>query len=157
MFADCIDKSLKMIPYKFNLIFRASRDGNTAETFYNKCNNKGATIIVVKIKGTNQLVGGYNPLDWDGGPIFKNTRNSFIFIFNDYRNINTGKIGRVTDASHAVGCNPYWGPIFGNGNDIARHPDYGWRSKPKSFPNLNIPKSFEIDDYEAFQVVKNRF
>ncbi|PKY27647.1 hypothetical protein RhiirB3_443433, partial [Rhizophagus irregularis] len=39
LFAGCIDKkdkSLKMIPYKFNLIFRASRDGNTAAAFHNK-------------------------------------------------------------------------------------------------------------------------
>ncbi|PKY22075.1 hypothetical protein RhiirB3_435881, partial [Rhizophagus irregularis] len=112
----------------------------------------------VKIKGTNQIVGGYNPLDWDGGPAYKNTQDSFIFIFDDYRDINnTGKIGRVTDASRAVGCNHQWGPIFGNGYDIAMHPDNQnnkWSSKPKSYPNLNIPESFEIDDYEAFQVVK---
>ncbi|POG65116.1 hypothetical protein GLOIN_2v438827 [Rhizophagus irregularis DAOM 181602=DAOM 197198] len=96
------DKSLKMIPYEFNLILRASRDGNTAAAFHNKCNNKGATIIVIKIKGTNQIVGGYNPLDWEGNAIYKNTQDSFIFIFNDYRDINTGKIGRVIDASHAL-------------------------------------------------------
>jgi hypothetical protein len=47
------DKPLKKIPYEFNLIFRASKDGKTATAFHNKCNNKGATIIVVKIKGTN--------------------------------------------------------------------------------------------------------
>ncbi|POG65117.1 hypothetical protein GLOIN_2v1483342 [Rhizophagus irregularis DAOM 181602=DAOM 197198] len=147
-----------MIPYQFNLIFRASRDGNTAAPFHNKCDNKGATIIIIKIKGTNQIVGGYNPLDWEGNAIYKNTQDSFIFIFNDYRNINTGKIGRVTDASHALICNPYWGPVFGlNCCDMAMYPDNKnneWSSNPKSYPNLNIPGSFEIDDYEAFQVVK---
>ncbi|CAB4431913.1 unnamed protein product [Rhizophagus irregularis] len=151
------DKSLKMIPYEFNLIFRASRDGNTAAAFHNKCNNKGATIIVIKIKGTNKMVGGYNPLDWEGSGIFKDTQDSFIYIFNDYRDINRGKIGRVTDASHALICNNQWGPIFGYNYDIAMYPDSQnnkWYSKPNSYPNINIPVSFEIDDYEAFQVVK---
>ncbi|CAB4431911.1 unnamed protein product [Rhizophagus irregularis] len=157
LFAGWIDKkdiSLIRIPYKFNLIFRASRDGNTAAAFHNKCNNKGATIIVIKIKGTNQIVGGYNPLDWEGHATYKNTQDSFIFIFNDYRNINTGIIGRVTDASRALICNLEWGPIFGSSYDIAMHPNNEWSSTPISYPNLNIPRSFEIDDYEAFQVVK---
>ncbi|PKC51764.1 hypothetical protein RhiirA1_483042, partial [Rhizophagus irregularis] len=104
--------------------------------------------------GTNQIVGGYNPLDWEGGPTYKNTQDSFIFIFNDYRNINTGIIGRVTDASRALVCNYQYGPIFGNGHDIIMNPDNTWHSNPNSYPNINIPGSFDIDDYEAFQVVK---
>jgi hypothetical protein len=31
-----------------------------------------------------------------------------------------------------------------------------WTSGPYSYPNLNIPVTFEIDDYEAFQVVVKR-
>ncbi|CAB4400149.1 unnamed protein product [Rhizophagus irregularis] len=151
------DKSLKMILYEFNLIFRASRDGNTAAAFHNKCNNKRATIIVIKIKGTNQIVGGYNPLDWEGGGIIKDTQDSFIFNFTDFRDINTGKIGRVTSASYALICNHQWGPIFGNGHDLSMYPDNQnnkWYSNPMTYPNLNIPRNFEIDDYEAYQVVK---
>ena len=67
LFAGWIDKkdeALKKVPYKFDLIFHASRDGYTAAVFHEKCNNQGATIVIVKIKGTNQIVGGYNPLDW---------------------------------------------------------------------------------------------
>jgi len=45
---------LKKIPYKFNLIFRASKDGYTAAAFHEKCDNKGATIVIVKIKETDQ-------------------------------------------------------------------------------------------------------
>ncbi|CAB4431912.1 unnamed protein product [Rhizophagus irregularis] len=151
------DKSLKMIPYEFNLIFRASRDGNTAAAFHNKCNNKRATIIVIKIKGTNQIVGGYNPLDWEGSGIIKDTQDSFIFNFTDFRDINTGKIGRVTSASYALICNHQWGPIFGNGHDLSMYPDNQnnkWYSNPMTYPNLNIPRNFEIDDCEAYQVVK---
>src|SRR5207248_11659725 len=59
------DKDLKKYPYVFNLIFRASRDGNAASVFHTKCDDKGATVVIAKIKGTNRIVGGYNPLDWN--------------------------------------------------------------------------------------------
>jgi hypothetical protein len=44
------------IPYSFNLLYRASRDGDTAEAFHARCNNKGATLVIVKV--TEQLIGG---------------------------------------------------------------------------------------------------
>ncbi|EXX71411.1 hypothetical protein GLOIN_2v1784502 [Rhizophagus irregularis DAOM 181602=DAOM 197198] len=158
IFAGWIDKkdeSLKMIPYEFNLILRASRDGNTAGAFHDKCDNKGATIIVVKIEETNQIVGGYNPLDWEGSDICKNTQDSFIFIFDNHRDINTGRIGRVTDASHALVCSNRWGPIFGNGHDLSMNCVGKWVSRGSStYSYLGIPYDFANDDYEVFQVVK---
>ena len=32
------------IPYKFNLLYRASRDGDSAASFHEKCDNNGATV-----------------------------------------------------------------------------------------------------------------
>ncbi|RIA81121.1 hypothetical protein C1645_837491 [Glomus cerebriforme] len=165
IFANWIDKeggSKKYadINYKFNLLYRASRDGNTAAAFHKKCNNKGATIVVVKIKGTKRLVGGYNPLDWfQSNSYTKSTQESFIFYFNDYRDINTGKIGRVINATNALICNNSWGPIFGNtfingSYDLVMNSNSKWSSISSDYPNLNIPSNFEIDDYEAFQIVK---
>ena len=52
MFSSWIDKkdpSQKNTPYKFNLLYRASRDGNTTAAFHEKCDNKGATIFIAKI------------------------------------------------------------------------------------------------------------
>src|SRR5688572_22690679 len=72
IFSSCIDKkdflhyNKKNIPYKFNLLYKASRDGNTAASFHEKCDNKGATVVVAKIRNSEKIVGGYNPLDWSG-------------------------------------------------------------------------------------------
>src|SRR5205823_14422093 len=74
-------KISEYIPYKFNLLYRASRDGNTAAAFHSKCDNKGATIVVIKIKNSEQIVGGYNPLNWDSSETWKSTYDSFIFLF----------------------------------------------------------------------------
>src|SRR5438045_3215360 len=56
--------NVKNIPYNFNLLYRASRDGNTPAAFHQKCDNKGATIVIAKITNSEQIVGGYNPLFW---------------------------------------------------------------------------------------------
>jgi hypothetical protein len=44
----------KNIPYNFNLLYRASGDGDTAAAFHTKCDNKGAPIVIVKIKDSEQ-------------------------------------------------------------------------------------------------------
>src|SRR5205085_2234637 len=72
LFSSWIDKkdsfhySINNSPYKFNLLYRASRNGNTAKMFHKKCDNKGATVVVAKVTNSEQIVGGYNPLDWNG-------------------------------------------------------------------------------------------
>jgi hypothetical protein len=156
------NKASNEVSYKFNLILRGSRDGFDTATFHAKCDYRGATIIIVKIKGMDRIIGGYNPLDWSGNCGHKFTSNSFIFSFQNYNDINTGKIGRVIMKKFAVYCNISKGPCFGKlkingGNDLTMNFDGTWSSSMTStYPNLNIPKKFEVDDYEVFQIIKKR-
>ncbi|CAB4444571.1 unnamed protein product [Rhizophagus irregularis] len=65
LFVSWIDKK-DNLNYNFKLLYRAtSRDGTHVSNFHNKCDNRGATIVIAKVKGTNQIIGGYNPLVWD--------------------------------------------------------------------------------------------
>ncbi|RIA84560.1 BTB/POZ protein, partial [Glomus cerebriforme] len=57
--------NVKNIPCNFNLLYRASRDGNTPAAFHQKCDNKGPTIVIAKVTNSKQIIGGYNPLYWD--------------------------------------------------------------------------------------------
>ncbi|RIB08447.1 hypothetical protein C2G38_2211631 [Gigaspora rosea] len=50
-------------PYEFKLLLRGSRDGFTNATFWNLCNKKTNVIVVMKVKGTDEILGGYNPID----------------------------------------------------------------------------------------------
>jgi hypothetical protein len=146
--------------YKFNLLYRASRDGNTAIEFHKKCDNRGATITVLKIKNSEGIVGGYNPLDWDStNGAFKRTKDSFLFSFTNRKNIQTAKVGYSYDDEYSIVCYPYFGPIFGY-NNLYFHNDGTWTSYPDdtpcSYPKLDgIPiGTFDVDDFEVFQVIK---
>ncbi|GBB89309.1 hypothetical protein RclHR1_00160025 [Rhizophagus clarus] len=150
------DKVLKRMSQNFNLILRGSRDGFDADTFHLKCDNKGATIVVAKIKETNKIVGGYNPLDWEGLSL-KSTPDSFIFLFESCDDVNAGKIGRVRESSNAIVCDPSWGPLFGNynngSNDLTMNAYGKWTSATNAYPNINVPRKFDVEDYEVYQVV----
>uniref|UniRef100_U9TT68 Kelch-like protein 17 n=1 Tax=Rhizophagus irregularis (strain DAOM 181602 / DAOM 197198 / MUCL 43194) TaxID=747089 RepID=U9TT68_RHIID len=51
--------------YKFKLIFRGSRDGFMPEKFHEICNNKSHTVAIIKVKDSDEILGGYNPIIWE--------------------------------------------------------------------------------------------
>ena len=51
------------LPYKFKLLLRGSRDGFPS-VFHTLCNNIPYTVTFIKIKETEEIIGGYNPLMW---------------------------------------------------------------------------------------------
>src|SRR5581483_303637 len=67
--------------YEFKLLFRGSRDGFTTGKFHKFCDGKSRTVTVVKVKGSNEILGGYNPLAWDSSGDYSTTKDSFIFSF----------------------------------------------------------------------------
>ncbi|RIA97567.1 hypothetical protein C1645_732398 [Glomus cerebriforme] len=158
------NKASKLVSYKFNLILRGSHDGFDAKTFHKNCDYRGATIFIAKIKGMNRIIGGYNPLDWSGNCGYKNSSNSFIFSFENINDININninRIGRVIEKKYAVYCNTLMGPCFGKfrtygKNDLTMNFDGIWSSTKSTYPYLNIPRNFEVDDYEVFQIIKKR-
>ncbi|GBC03408.1 hypothetical protein RclHR1_05100004 [Rhizophagus clarus] len=165
LFASWIDKNdslyydNKNVPYDFKLLYHSGRDGFDAASFHKNCDNKGATIWVAKIQGTTQLVGGYNPLDWNGNGVWKTTRDSFLFNFTDGNNISTAKLGYVKNPGWAVYCANNQGPHMGG---FLCHGNNDWRNCDVSanyYPNIGIPNisdipSFTVKVYEVFQVIK---
>ncbi|RGB35317.1 hypothetical protein C1646_759488 [Rhizophagus diaphanus] len=146
---------IKDIPYEFKLLYRASRDGNSAASFHTKCDNKGASIVVIKISNSKQIVGGYNPLFWDTSESCKSTKDSFIFSFADKNNLKSANLVYSKGDPYSIQCYKVNGPVFG----IDLYTEYNptadtWMSKVYSYPSLDLPNTFKIDDYEVFQVIK---
>ncbi|RHZ76327.1 hypothetical protein Glove_199g41 [Diversispora epigaea] len=100
--------STKNIPYKFELILNGTTDGFAPQTFWNICHGHANTVVVVKVKGTDEILGGYNPLAWDntfdnphqGGYLVK-TKDSFIFSLKN-GNIQNSILSRVKKHENAL-------------------------------------------------------
>jgi hypothetical protein len=156
------------IPFKFNLLYRASRDGKMPTIFHAKCDNKGATMVIVKIPNAEHILGGYNPLQWNSSIAWKSTNDSFLYSFTDRNNLDSAKVGHINNSSehaiYAIYWNQIYGPAFGGGHDLFQDYDGNWKSYvPYSYPKVDIPKNynrthgydtFNVEDYEVFQVVK---
>ncbi|RIA81397.1 hypothetical protein C1645_744552 [Glomus cerebriforme] len=160
LFASWIDKkdsshyNQKNIPYEFNLLYRSSRDGFNNKSFHKNCDNKGATIWIAKIQGSTQLIGGYNPLDWNGN-CWKHTTNSFLFNFANGKDITTAAVKHIngTGAHLAIFCDKDYGPQMGD-LGCANPNNWVYGGNIKYYPNLGIPNNFTIEGYEVFQVIK---
>ncbi|RIA82175.1 hypothetical protein C1645_835790 [Glomus cerebriforme] len=93
---------------KIGLLYRASRDGNTVAAFHEICiNKKGATIVVINIKNSDQIIGGYNPLEWNSSNNNENneaTKDSFIFSFTNKNVLQSAKVGYSNGNQYSIIC-----------------------------------------------------
>ncbi|RHZ70425.1 hypothetical protein Glove_271g14 [Diversispora epigaea] len=69
--------SLTNTPYEFQLILRGSINGFNPQTFWDICNGQANTVVIVKVKGTEEILGGYNPLIWDANTVDDGYGGSF--------------------------------------------------------------------------------
>ncbi|CAB4427309.1 unnamed protein product [Rhizophagus irregularis] len=73
--------------YEFNLILRGIRDGFSPSKFHEICDNKYHTISIIKVKDSDEILGGYNPETWKSNFSDRNTNDSFIFSFRNKESI----------------------------------------------------------------------
>jgi hypothetical protein len=48
----------------WSLCYRATRDGWSSSTFHSKCDNKGATVTIIRVG--SYIFGGYSDVSWGG-------------------------------------------------------------------------------------------
>ncbi|GBC27280.2 carbohydrate-binding module family 13 protein [Rhizophagus irregularis DAOM 181602=DAOM 197198] len=140
--------------YEFNLLFRGSRDGFKQDRFHKICDNHSRTVTIVKVKDSNEILGGYNPIEWkyEGG--FMAAEDSFIFSFHNNR-IDNHILSRVKDKGNAIFNDPHSGPKFGN-NDLIILGMYSGNCCKKSYyekPIRRTTNQFTIEEFEVFQIV----
>ncbi|RHZ73548.1 hypothetical protein Glove_230g100 [Diversispora epigaea] len=160
--------SLTNNPYKFQLILRGSKDGFAPSSFWDICDGYANTIVVTKVKGTDEIIGGFNPLAWDKTKEgFVKTNKSFIFSFKD-GNIQNSILSRVKDKNCALYYSfvkDTYGSRFGDYAFIMKSTASDFtqdklnqcdglsnRIYEKSIRTTN--EYFSIIDYEVFKIVK---
>ncbi|KAG9292503.1 hypothetical protein G9A89_001576 [Geosiphon pyriformis] len=137
----------------FKLLLRGSRDGFTPADFHRLCDNKGATISVIKGKETGQLIGGYSPQSWHSRNKQLDGKGSFIFSLGDSKAGNA-KLGKfVGERGPYGGLN--LGPHFGRFNIGLYGNDQRCRCKKTTDYDAIMPEvDFFVEEYEVFQIIK---
>ena len=111
--------------------------------------------MVVKVQNSDQLVGGYNPLDWNRSG-WKRTTESFIFNISNRNDTNTAQFSYVINNNYdnAIYCDLSYLPIFGGGHDIYFNTGgYIRRSIIYTYNNINIVHDSKFDELEVFQII----
>jgi hypothetical protein len=145
--------------YEFKLLFRGSRDGLSRDKFHEFCDNQSRTVSIVKMKDSNEILGGYNPVEWNDYSGFGNwctTKDSFIFSFKDDNRIENYILSRVKDAEHAIFNSYFYGPKFGRGDLAIWGMSKVIESKKSSYEKSIIETNKEevtIEECEVFQVI----
>ena len=85
IFIELLNKSKRNISNNLKLVYRASRDGYTANVFHKKCNNMGKTICLIKTD-INNIFGGYTPIEWTGKGGPKLNDKCFVFLIKSTKN-----------------------------------------------------------------------
>ncbi|RGB31015.1 hypothetical protein C1646_764611 [Rhizophagus diaphanus] len=155
-----IDKTAKnKFDYKFELLLRGSLDGFTPKKFHDLCDGKHNTVTFIKIKGTEEIIGGYNPLKWESYGKWVETKETFIFSFKN-KNTEDTIISNVENAKYALFYDNEHGPCFGSGIAICAS------SESLDYDNIlcgdfyyeksirETTNQFYIEDYEVFQIKK---
>jgi hypothetical protein len=140
--------------YEFKLILRGSRDGFSPSKFHEICDNQSRTITVIKLKDSNEILGGYNPINWKSDIGFSTTEDSFIFSFKNKNDIENYILSRVTDKGYAAYNSPNCGPSFGLSDLELNASNRGSTSCLRYEKPIRKKGDFFVEEYEIFQFMK---
>jgi hypothetical protein len=152
---------------KFNLIYRGSNDGINIQSFRNKCKGQVESLVLIKVKQTNQIFGGYSSIGFhsigDNVPSIPDYYNSkfyyssdnFIFLFENDEDTQNMKISRVINYGEAIYDDLENGFDFGH-NSLFMYKDQYLcvnNNNPNYENNLvNTKVIYDIKEIEAFIV-----
>ena len=97
-----------------NLIYRASRDGDSSKSFHTYCDGKENTLIFIKERNGRRF-GGFANKEWNSNGKWIYDSNAFLFSLDHYecyfyKNSNTN--GKIIYGDES------YGPLFGDGYDL---------------------------------------
>ncbi|RHZ75085.1 hypothetical protein Glove_217g266 [Diversispora epigaea] len=149
-------------PYEFKLLVRGTRDGFDVKTIYNICDKVSKTIIILKVKGTGEILGGYNPLEWNNNiSKFKTTNDSFVFSLKT-ANMKNSILSRAFDFGPAIRILPndlelrFGVALYLKGNLKTEKRCYCKKSDEYPKPIRSDNSSFSVDEYEVFKISSNK-
>ena len=129
---------------KLNLIYKATRDGDTPKIFHQKVDGKKNTVTVI-LTDKGYRCGGFITKEWNiSGEFNKNDVNSFLFSLDRRENylVNLDEYTNFNDINY--------GPSFGKGFDliIGENADHFLKSDRNysKFPNPSGDNSYIVNN-----------
>jgi hypothetical protein len=99
------------VPPQCELLFRASRDGWDSQAFHRHCDNKGATLTVIRERSQGYVFGGYTDVPWRPTDHFfpppapapagpgPSRDSSFLFALRCHAGLGPTRMGRARGAA----------------------------------------------------------
>ncbi len=145
-----------------NLLYRATRDGDSCESFYNKCGEKGITISLIKTK-KNRIFGGFSTAQWTNknGEIKLYDKTAFLFSLDDMKKYNILKPELAIKCFPEEACLVYGNNYDGYGiilydNFLKINNKENHKSRVYNVPSdfcLSGENYFEVEEVEVYQVI----
>ena len=152
-----IEKQLKKNVIRYELLYKAKRDGDKSENFHSKCDNKENTLTI--IKSTNgRTFWGFTTQLWNNTSNYKIDKFAFAF------SLDNQKIYNILEnrTNFAIYAHNSYGPCFGQGTDFGIYSGCltrsdNWCSNKNTYnfnnENMNGEPHFQILDYEVYSVI----
>ncbi|RIA82868.1 hypothetical protein C1645_834688 [Glomus cerebriforme] len=96
--------------YEFKLLYRYNE--SYIKNVRKICENQSRTVVIIKVRDSNEILGGYNPIEWKFDDSLGITKDSFIFSFSN-DSIENYILSRVKDENYAIYGDNY-GISFGD-------------------------------------------
>ncbi|CAB5367644.1 unnamed protein product [Rhizophagus irregularis] len=153
--------------FNFDLIYRGSRDGFDKDIMQNKCRGQSTTILVIKIKESGIIIGGYNPLVWNcvysyskrSGitEVWEKTTESFIFSLGNKKDFKKIEISRVVNREYAIYETIYTNNALNFGNsDLVINGANGTCNIKYYESNILDTNNFSIEEMEIFKFYQSK-
>ena len=105
------DKKIEM-----TLLYRLTTDGDSGNTFHNKCNNKGYTLSLIRnTKGFR--CGGFTTKNWQSSGGYMEDKNAFLFSL-EYKEQYFTYDGKNAIYDYYDNYGTIYGPSFGSGDIV---------------------------------------
>ena len=96
---------------KMTLLYKSTKDGDSASTFHSKCDYQGNTLSLIRNTKCFRC-GGFTTQSWNSSGSVLEDDNAFLFSL-DYKECYFNY-----DGKNASYDNSGYGPTFRNGNDL---------------------------------------
>ena len=161
----------------FKLVYRGTRDGDSATVFHKRCDKIGQNITLVKTD-KDKIFGGFTKCNWEipeeylkeieeddtESGIQKNDEYSFCFTLGSEKKIYNHCDESDEEVKPAIFCGPKFGPTFCNNifainNKFLKYGGYSTKNEKSCFDGqendyeLTGEKNFKIKELEVYEII----